>query len=185
MIVGPPGWWIKPALIVGAIGVLVAAYGGQAYRIHQLKGEVRQVVGERDLAATRARTLAEGLEVSEGRPRNEALDAINARKEADEATQRARQTAAAAGAAGDAHAAAMERLRARLAAAVGPDRGAGAAAEGTTGSCQAADETARVLAELLGRCSARVRVVARFADDSHDAATAGWEAWPVVPEVAQ
>lgn len=171
-----PGWWVKPSLWLCGVLVLVAAYAGQAWRIHSLGGRVAEVTAERDLATTRARTLAEGLEVSEGRRKLDQAAAKKAQEDADAATKRSQETAAAAGAAGDAHDRAVQRLRASLAAAVGPDRGGGAGAAAAPGGCAAADQAAGVFAALLERCGAAVRVLARFGDDSHDAAVAGWDA---------
>lgn len=182
MIVAAAGWWIKPALIGGALLVLAAAYGGQAWRIANLQDDVKTAEGSRDAATERASELADSLKTSEERRKADRDTADKARKDADEATLRARETALAADAAGHAHDAAVQRLRDRLAAATAGRGGGGASAPAAPGGCQASDEAAGVFAEMLGRCSARVRLLADFADRSHDAAAAGWNAWPVTAE---
>lgn len=183
MIVAAAGWWIKPALIGGGLLVLAAAYGGQAWRISRLQGSVEKVTQQRDTATQRAHDLAADLATSEQRRKADQATAAKAQKEADDATRRTRETTEAADAAGRAHDAAVQRLRDRLAAATAGRGGGSPSAHAEAGGCQAADQAAGVFAEVLGRCAARVRLLADFADRSHDAATAGWEAWPVTAEV--
>ena len=182
MIVAAAGWWIKPALIGGALLVLATAYGGQAWRISSLKADVKGAEEARDNATRRATELADSLKTSEERRKADRETADKAQKDADEATRKARETAAAADAAGRSHDAAVQRLRDRLAAAAAGRGGGGTSAPAAPGGCQAADEAAGVFAAVLERCASRVRLLADFADRSHDAATAGWEAWPVTPE---
>jgi hypothetical protein len=170
-----PGW-VK--LVAGVVLLLALVAGIALVRAHvlELEGKVATEAQGRKDEKRRADENDAALRVSEQRRTAQAIENARLQKEADDAAKRSKESAAAAVAAADA----LQRLRQRAAAAAagGGAAGGGAAA---AGSGAAAEPAAVVLAEVLGRCGERLRQLAQFADESHDAAAACWGAWPVTP----
>lgn len=171
-----PGW---AKLVTGLVLLLALVAGIALVRAHvlELEGKVATEAQGRKDEKRRADENDAALRVSEQRRTAQAIENARLQKEADDAEKRSRESAAAAVAAGDA----LQRLRQRAAAAAAAGGGAAGGGAAAAGSGAAAEPAAVVLAEVLGRCGERLRQLAQFADESHDAAAACWGAWPVTP----
>ena len=168
-------WWAFAA--AGAVAGALLAGGVQQARVAGVKTELAQVREQHaqavaDAALAKAAAHARALEIErELTAREQALQATIDRQDQDARhaqAQHAADRAAATAAAG--------RLRERLAtitrAASAADRVASNDAASATREREAADATARMLAQLLQRASDRAGIVGVFADRAHAAGLA-------------
>lgn len=160
MIVGPPGWWVKPALVACGVLVAVAAYAGLAWQVSSLKKDNELLIAAEQAASAAAdgwQRTAAATQVERNKEGEHARKTLEALDE-----ERSRSAAAQAGAAalrGD-----VEQLRADARRFAAVRRGAAASDPADAGRGPAACAGADLLADLLAEMAAAGAELAAEAD---------------------